>query len=133
MGRGICETQQKYSNSDTGVDKMSLERIHNERGKKVVKERSALTGDETQTEMFHGMLRKIKMISMTRGKERQDLTCLNTQVDEEPYALTKVVLNSKEPLVMMNPVPPASTKMLDTNGLLTLRTSPFLSCHRCDS
>merc|ERR1719240_1302089 len=53
--RGISETQQAYSNSDTGVDKMSLERMHNERGKKVVKERSALTGDETQTEMFHGM------------------------------------------------------------------------------
>jgi len=53
--RGISETQQRYSNSDTGVDKMSLERMHNERGKKVVKERSSLTGDETQTEMFHGM------------------------------------------------------------------------------
>lgn len=53
--RGISETQQRYSNSDTGVDKMSLERMHNERGKKTVKERSALTGDETQTEMFHGM------------------------------------------------------------------------------
>lgn len=52
--RGIAETQHAYSNS-VGVDKMSMERLHGERGKKVVKERCSVTGDETQTEMFHGM------------------------------------------------------------------------------
>merc|ERR1719450_1950003 len=49
----IAETQQAYSNSSTGVDKMSLERQMQDRGRKMVKERIA-GGDERQTEMFRG-------------------------------------------------------------------------------
>jgi len=49
----IAETQQAYSNSSTGVDKMSLERQMQDRGRKMVKERIN-GGDERQTEMFRG-------------------------------------------------------------------------------
>merc|ERR1719511_295248 len=49
----IAETQQAYSNSSTGADKMSLERQMQDRGRKMVKERIN-GGDERQTEMFRG-------------------------------------------------------------------------------
>merc|ERR1719323_2207730 len=49
----IADTQQACSNSSTGVDKMSLERQMQDRGRKMVKERIA-GGDERQTEMFRG-------------------------------------------------------------------------------
>lgn len=53
--RRIQEVQQAYSNSSTGVDKMSLERQLAERGRKVVKERDARTGEERSTELYQGM------------------------------------------------------------------------------
>merc|ERR1719324_270363 len=53
-GRGIRETQQAYSNSSTGMEKMSLERQVGERGRKSVKERQR-DGEERQTDMFRGM------------------------------------------------------------------------------
>eukprot|EP00811_Abedinium_folium_P003934 NODE_13619_length_1156_cov_5.417881.p1 GENE.NODE_13619_length_1156_cov_5.417881~~NODE_13619_length_1156_cov_5.417881.p1 ORF type:complete len:246 (+),score=48.98 NODE_13619_length_1156_cov_5.417881:164-901(+) len=54
-GRGLRETQQAYSNSRTGMDKMSMERIDNDRGQKTVRERHRFTGDETSTDMFRGI------------------------------------------------------------------------------
>eukprot|EP00927_Polykrikos_kofoidii_P067814 TRINITY_DN63254_c0_g1_i1.p1 TRINITY_DN63254_c0_g1~~TRINITY_DN63254_c0_g1_i1.p1 ORF type:complete len:288 (-),score=40.26 TRINITY_DN63254_c0_g1_i1:85-948(-) len=53
--RAIRETQQAYSNSSTGVDKMSMERQMRDQGRKMVKERSRTTGDERSTEMFRGI------------------------------------------------------------------------------
>mmetsp|Transcript_20969 Transcript_20969/g.38959 ORF Transcript_20969/g.38959 Transcript_20969/m.38959 type:complete len:342 (+) Transcript_20969:69-1094(+) len=53
--RQIQEVQQAYSNSSTGVDKMSLERQMAERARKVVKERDATTGEERSTELYRGM------------------------------------------------------------------------------
>jgi len=53
--RRVRETQQAYSNSRSGVDKMSLERQMDDRGRKMVKERSRLTGEERSTNMFRGM------------------------------------------------------------------------------
>jgi len=50
----IAETQQAYSNSATGVDKMSLERQMRDRARKMVKEQIR-GGDERQTQMFRGM------------------------------------------------------------------------------
>merc|ERR1711879_506834 len=48
------EVQQAYSNSLSGIDKMSLERQMQDRGRKMVKERSA-TGEERHTDLFRGM------------------------------------------------------------------------------
>lgn len=53
--RGHHETQQAYCNSTTGVDKMSLERQMGSQGRKVVKERSRMSGEERQTDLFRGM------------------------------------------------------------------------------
>jgi len=49
------EQQQAYNNSSTGQDKMSLERQHGGRGRKMVKEYSHGTGEERQTEFLKGM------------------------------------------------------------------------------
>merc|ERR1719313_1976083 len=53
--RSIRETQQAYSNSQTGVDKMALEREIGEQGRKMVKERSRKSGEERDTQMLRGM------------------------------------------------------------------------------
>eukprot|EP00930_Biecheleria_cincta_P081747 TRINITY_DN7105_c0_g1_i1.p1 TRINITY_DN7105_c0_g1~~TRINITY_DN7105_c0_g1_i1.p1 ORF type:complete len:302 (-),score=57.50 TRINITY_DN7105_c0_g1_i1:211-1116(-) len=53
--RNMYETQQAYSNSSTGVDKMSLERQMDGRGRKVVKERNRESAEERQTDMYKGM------------------------------------------------------------------------------
>mmetsp|Transcript_129531 Transcript_129531/g.360880 ORF Transcript_129531/g.360880 Transcript_129531/m.360880 type:complete len:255 (+) Transcript_129531:113-877(+) len=52
---GIRESQQAYSNSSTGVDKMGLERQLGDRARKMVKERDRNTMEERSTEMFRGM------------------------------------------------------------------------------
>merc|ERR1719335_1570835 len=54
-GRGIREQQQAYSNSSTGIDKMSLERQIWDQGRKMVKERNRITQEERSTEMFKGL------------------------------------------------------------------------------
>lgn len=53
--RGLHERQQAYSNSSSGVDKMSMERQMGHQGRKVVKERKRGSQDETQTELYRGM------------------------------------------------------------------------------
>lgn len=53
--RNMHEIQQAYSNSSTGIDKMSLERQLDGRGRKMVKERLRDSAEERQTEMFRGM------------------------------------------------------------------------------
>merc|ERR1719387_3002679 len=52
---GLRETQQAYSNSSTGMDKMSMERQMQDKGRKMVKERNRHTQEERQTEMFKGI------------------------------------------------------------------------------
>jgi len=54
-GRGARETQQAYSNSKTGIDKMGLERVIDDRGRKMVKERNRFTQEEKTQQMFRGM------------------------------------------------------------------------------
>merc|ERR1719321_40737 len=49
------ESQQAYSNSRTGMDKMGLERQLGERGRKMVKERNHFSGEERQTNLLRGM------------------------------------------------------------------------------
>mmetsp|Transcript_107847 Transcript_107847/g.168477 ORF Transcript_107847/g.168477 Transcript_107847/m.168477 type:complete len:269 (-) Transcript_107847:76-882(-) len=51
----IRESQQMYSNSSTGKDKMALERQLGDRARKMVKERDRNTQEERSTEMFRGM------------------------------------------------------------------------------
>lgn len=51
----IRESQQMYSNSSTGKDKMGLERQLGDRARKMVKERDRNTQEERSTEMFRGM------------------------------------------------------------------------------
>mmetsp|Transcript_131356 Transcript_131356/g.232078 ORF Transcript_131356/g.232078 Transcript_131356/m.232078 type:complete len:266 (+) Transcript_131356:166-963(+) len=51
----IRESQQAYSNSTTGMDKMGLERQLGERARKIVKERDRNTMEERSTEMLRGM------------------------------------------------------------------------------
>merc|ERR1719473_1525915 len=46
------ESQQAYTNSRTGMDKMGLERQLGERGRKMVKERNHLNGEERQTNLL---------------------------------------------------------------------------------
>jgi len=53
--RQMQEVQQAYSNSSSGVDKMSLERQLQGRGRKMVKEYSRHSGEERNTDMFRGM------------------------------------------------------------------------------
>lgn len=53
--RAMHETQQAYSNSTSGVDKMSMERQIGDRGRKVVKERTRGSGEERHTDMFKGI------------------------------------------------------------------------------
>lgn len=52
---GIRESQQAYSNSSTGTDKMGLERHVGDRARKMVKERDRNTMEERSTEMFKGL------------------------------------------------------------------------------
>jgi len=54
-GRQMRETQQAYSNSSTGMDKMSLEQELRGRGRKMVKEYTRHTGEERTTDMYKGM------------------------------------------------------------------------------
>merc|ERR1719327_505268 len=54
-GRQIQEVQQAYSNSATGIDKMSLERQLQGRGRKLVKELNRSSGEERNTDMYRGM------------------------------------------------------------------------------
>uniref|UniRef100_A0A7S4QCB8 Uncharacterized protein n=1 Tax=Alexandrium monilatum TaxID=311494 RepID=A0A7S4QCB8_9DINO len=54
-GRRISEMQQAYSNSTTGVDKMSLERQMLDQGRKMVKERNRHSGEERTTDLFRGI------------------------------------------------------------------------------
>eukprot|EP00435_Cladocopium_sp_Y103_P029988 s328_g7.t1 len=53
--RDMHEVQQMYSNSSTGVDKMSMERQLEGRARKMVKERTRSTMEERQTDMYRGM------------------------------------------------------------------------------
>lgn len=52
---GIRESQQAYSNSSSGLDKMGLERQLGNRARKMVKERDRNSMEERSTEMFRGM------------------------------------------------------------------------------
>lgn len=54
-GQGIRESQQSYSNSSTGIDKMGLERQLGDRARKMVKERDRFSQEERSTELFRGM------------------------------------------------------------------------------
>jgi len=54
-GRQIHQKEQAYSNSKTGVDKMSMERQIRDKGRKMVKERTRGSQDEKQTDLFRGM------------------------------------------------------------------------------
>jgi len=49
------EVQQAYTNSHTGVNKMSLERQLGEKGRKMVKEQNKATGEERTADMYKGM------------------------------------------------------------------------------
>merc|ERR1719382_1205016 len=49
------EVQQAYSSSATGIDKMSLERQLEGRGRKMVKELNRSSGEERNTDMYRGM------------------------------------------------------------------------------
>merc|ERR1719502_1475199 len=51
----IRESQQSYSNSTTGKEKMGLERQLGDRARKMVKERDRNSMEERSTEMFRGM------------------------------------------------------------------------------
>merc|ERR1719498_2195179 len=51
----IRESQQSYSNSTTGKEKMGLERQLGDRARKMVKERARNSMEERSTEMFRGM------------------------------------------------------------------------------
>jgi len=53
--RRVAETQQAYSNSMSGSDKMSLERQMQDQGRKMVKEYNRFTGEERNTDLFKGM------------------------------------------------------------------------------
>merc|ERR1740121_141453 len=53
--RQISEVQQAYSNSQSGMDKMSLERQMADRGRKMVKEVNQFTGEERNTDLYKGM------------------------------------------------------------------------------
>lgn len=55
MQHRIRESQQAYSNSSTGIDKMALERQMGDQGRKMVRERNRSTMDERATELFRGM------------------------------------------------------------------------------
>lgn len=54
-GRGAFEQQAAYSNTSTGMDKMSMERRLGEQGRKMVKERNRNSQEERSTEMFRGL------------------------------------------------------------------------------
>uniref|UniRef100_A0A0G4F9N7 Myeloid leukemia factor n=1 Tax=Chromera velia CCMP2878 TaxID=1169474 RepID=A0A0G4F9N7_9ALVE len=49
------ETQQAYTNTGTGVDRMALERGVGERARKVIRERNRNTGDEKEHRLFKGL------------------------------------------------------------------------------
>eukprot|EP00418_Pyrodinium_bahamense_P017642 CAMPEP_0179104140 /NCGR_PEP_ID=MMETSP0796-20121207/48291_1 /TAXON_ID=73915 /ORGANISM="Pyrodinium bahamense, Strain pbaha01" /LENGTH=260 /DNA_ID=CAMNT_0020802071 /DNA_START=70 /DNA_END=849 /DNA_ORIENTATION=+ len=55
LNRQAREVQQAYSNSSTGIDKMSLERQLQGRGRKMVKELCRQTGEERNTDLYKGM------------------------------------------------------------------------------
>lgn len=52
-GQNIRESQQAYSNSSSGTEKMALERHLGDRARKMVRER--VRGEERSTELFRGM------------------------------------------------------------------------------
>jgi len=53
--RGFHERQQAYSNSSTGMDKMSMERQMGSQGRKMIKERTRGSQDERQTDLYRGI------------------------------------------------------------------------------
>eukprot|EP00928_Gymnodinium_smaydae_P057617 TRINITY_DN40832_c0_g1_i1.p1 TRINITY_DN40832_c0_g1~~TRINITY_DN40832_c0_g1_i1.p1 ORF type:complete len:267 (+),score=39.49 TRINITY_DN40832_c0_g1_i1:71-802(+) len=55
QGRRVRETQQTYSNSRLGVEKISLERQMDDQARKTVKERSHFTDEDRHTDLYHGM------------------------------------------------------------------------------
>jgi hypothetical protein len=54
-GKRIQETQQAYQNSQTGIEKASHERLLNDRGHKVVKQRNRNQGEELEHNYFKGI------------------------------------------------------------------------------
>ena len=54
-GKRIQEKQQAYQNTRTGIQKSAHERVLNEKGHKIVKERNRLTGDEMEHNLFKGI------------------------------------------------------------------------------
>ncbi len=54
-GKRIQESQRAYQNSLTGVQKAAQERLLNDKGHKLVKERNAKTGDEMEHNIFKGI------------------------------------------------------------------------------
>jgi len=55
FGRQIHQKEQAYSNSKTGIDKMSLERQIKDKGRRMIKERTRGQDDVHQTDYFRGM------------------------------------------------------------------------------
>merc|ERR1719215_1486250 len=55
MNNRSREVQQAYSNSDTGMNRLGFERQIDGRGRKMVKEHNARTGEEKNTDMYKGM------------------------------------------------------------------------------
>jgi hypothetical protein len=54
-GKRIQESQQAYQNTKTGVEKASHERLLNDKGHKVVKERNTKLGEEMEHNFFKGI------------------------------------------------------------------------------
>jgi len=87
--RGIRESQQMYSNSTTGVDKMGLERHLGERARKVVRERQQGVGDERCKEMLRGMDESGK------GAFDRDFAANARHLPPHPKPLTKSALSGR--------------------------------------
>lgn len=54
-GNRVTETQQSYRNSSTGVEKLAVERTLNDQGRKVVKERNSMTGEEHSQNLLRNL------------------------------------------------------------------------------
>jgi hypothetical protein len=54
-GKRIQESQQAYKNTGTGIEKASHERLLNDRGHKIVKQRNRQQGEELEHNFFKGM------------------------------------------------------------------------------
>jgi hypothetical protein len=54
-GKRIQETQQAYQNTKNGVEKASHERLLNDKGHKIVKQRNHQQGEELEHNYFKGM------------------------------------------------------------------------------